>query len=311
MEREKKLPPKGEVSRSALVVEGGGMRGIFAAGVLHAFGRGGFDPFDLYIGVSAGACNLASHLAGQNDRNHEIMMRYSSTSNFINFRKFLLGGHLMDLDWLWDITIREYRLDLENLFAKLINHNKEFIIVATSMQSGQAMYLLPQKDTLEHYLKVSSSLPLLYRNVLEVNSEKATDGGVSDSIPVIEAVKRGAIEITVIRTRPSNYVKNSGMMSFMYPVLFRKYPRFVQALKNRSTVYMEAVEFIKNPPRNIKIVEIAPPENLETHRVTRNMEALNTAYRFGIECGSTYMKRYNEQPKTLRRKTQEQYQMYS
>jgi predicted patatin/cPLA2 family phospholipase len=51
-------------TKSALIVEGGGMRSIFAAGVLHAFGKAGFDPFDLYIGVSAGACHLASHLAG-------------------------------------------------------------------------------------------------------------------------------------------------------------------------------------------------------------------------------------------------------
>ena len=70
---------KSKMNKSALVVEGGGMRGVFSAGVLHAFGEIGFNPFDLYIGVSAGACNLASHLAGQNDRNFDIIMRYSST----------------------------------------------------------------------------------------------------------------------------------------------------------------------------------------------------------------------------------------
>lgn len=63
--------------KSALVVEGGGMRGIFAAGVLRAFASAGFDPFDLYIGVSAGACHLASHLAGQYDRNLAVTLRYS------------------------------------------------------------------------------------------------------------------------------------------------------------------------------------------------------------------------------------------
>ena len=60
--------------KTALVVEGGGMRGIFAAGILHAFGKENFDPFDLYIGVSAGGCHLASHLAGQNDRNFDITL---------------------------------------------------------------------------------------------------------------------------------------------------------------------------------------------------------------------------------------------
>ena len=287
------------------------MRGIFAAGVLHAFGREGYDPFDLYIGVSAGACNLASHLAQQNDRNYEIMVRYSSTSKFINFGRFLLGGHLMDLDWLWDITIREYRLDLEKIFTTLTRHKKEFIIVATSMDSGQALYLLPGKDTLEHYLKVSSSLPLLYRNVLTANAEKATDGGVADSIPVIEACRRGATEITILRSRPSRYVKKDSRWSSIYGFLFREYPKFADALKNRSRVYRESVQFMRNPPKNVTITEIAPPDDLETHRVSRDLKALDTAYRTGIEYGNRYMRRYDKQLETLIPDTKEQCQICS
>ncbi|MCL4468481.1 MAG: patatin-like phospholipase family protein, partial [Deltaproteobacteria bacterium] len=94
--------------KSALVVEGGGMRGMFTAGVLHAFGSAGFDPFDLYIGVSAGACNLASHLAGQNNRNYDINVNLSTTRDFINGWRFLRGGHFMDIDWLWDASMKEY-----------------------------------------------------------------------------------------------------------------------------------------------------------------------------------------------------------
>src|SRR5208283_2004915 len=191
--------------KPALVVEGGGMRSIFAAGVLHAFGKEGFDPFDLYIGVSAGACHLASHLAGQNDRNFNITLQYSLKSDFINIKRFLCGGHLMDLDWMWEQTIRNYRLDLPYLFHKLRSHNKEYIVVATSTATGNALYLQPDENTLEHYLKISSSLPIFYRNILEVNGEKATDGGIADAIPVREAYLRGATDITVIRSRPSDY----------------------------------------------------------------------------------------------------------
>ncbi len=88
--------------KTALVVEGGGMRGAFSAGVLNAFGYKGYDQFDLYIGVSAGACNLASHLAGQYDRNFDITMTYSTTQRFISPWRFLAMGHYMDLDWLCD-----------------------------------------------------------------------------------------------------------------------------------------------------------------------------------------------------------------
>ncbi len=159
--------------KSALVVEGGGMRGIFAAGVLHAFGKAGFDPFDLYIGVSAGACHLASHLAGQYDRNFDITLLYSMTSKFINPWRFIRGGHLMDLDWMWEQTITNYRLNLKQIDEKLRSQNKEYLIVVTSMETGKALFLHPDENTLEHYLKVSSSLPIFYRNVLDVNGEKA------------------------------------------------------------------------------------------------------------------------------------------
>jgi predicted patatin/cPLA2 family phospholipase len=282
-----------KTGRSALVVEGGGMRGMFTAGVLHAFGSAGFDPFDLYIGVSAGACNLTSHLAGQNDRNYEINIKYSTTPDFINPWRFLLGGHLMDIDWLWDISMKEYPIDLERLFTRLEKEKKEFIVVATSVESGRAMYLAPGMDTIENYTKVSSSVPLFYRNVLEVDSEKATDGGVADSIPVIEAYNRGATDITVLRTRPSDYVKKQSRLSFLYPLFFRKHRVLARALADRPLSYMKAVEFMKNPPAGIRINEIAPPKDLKVNRATRDPETLKRAYRIGIEYGKRFIEKYN------------------
>jgi predicted patatin/cPLA2 family phospholipase len=276
-------------NKSALVVEGGGMRGVFAAGVLNAFGREKFDPFDIYIGVSAGACNLASHLAEQYDRNYDIIVKYSSTRRAINYRRFFSGGHLVDLDWLWDITIREYRLDLKKIFNKLQKLKKEYLVVATSMETGKALYLTPGEGTLEHYLKVSSSLPILYRTILEINSEKVTDGGVADSIPVMEAWRRGATDITVVRTRPSDYVKKDSSISFLFPMLFRKYPRFAEAMKNRPAVYREAVRFINNPPVGVRVNEIAPPAYLEVGRMTTDLEQLHAAYKSGIDHGKRFI----------------------
>ncbi|PKN53745.1 MAG: patatin family protein [Deltaproteobacteria bacterium HGW-Deltaproteobacteria-13] len=278
--------------KSALIVEGGAMRGVFAAGVLNAFGSRGFDPFDIYIGVSAGACNLASHLAGQNERNFDIIKRYSSSPRFISFGRFLRGGHLMDLDWLWEITIREYRLDLKNIFDGLRKQDKEYIIVATSMETGQGVYLQPNETTLEHDLKVSSSLPIFYRNILEIKSEKVTDGGVADSLPVAEACRRGATDITVVRTRPSEYVKKMSRLSFLYPLMFRKYPQFALAMKNRPVAYMESVQLIKNPPAGVRISEIAPPPGIPPGRMTTSMKILTAAYQSGREHGKRFVDAY-------------------
>jgi len=276
--------------KSALAVEGGGMRGIFAAGILHAFGKEDFDPFDLYIGVSAGACHLASHLAGQNDRNFDITLRYSLTSKFINHWRFLRGGHLMDLDWMWEQTISNYRLDLAYLFNKLRTQNKEYIIVATSMDTGNALYLHPDENTLEHYLKVSSSIPVFYRNILEVNGEKATDGGIADAIPVREAYLRGATDITVIRSRPSDYVKKQSLFTFILSIYFRKYPRLVEKFRKRARNYMAAVDFIHHSPEGVRITELAPPNNVDIGRTTQNEAVLRSTYQKGIDYGNRFLK---------------------
>ncbi len=277
--------------KSALVVEGGGMRCIFAAGVLHSFGKAGFDPFDLYIGVSAGACHLASHLAGQHDRNFDITLRYSMTSDFINPWRFLRGGHLMDLDWMWEQTIRNYCLDLAYLFEKLRSQNKEYLIVVTSMESGQAVYLHPDENMLAHYLKVSSSLPVLYRNILEIDNEKATDGGIADAIPVREACRCGATDITVIRSRSAGYVKkHSRLAAAIFSLYFRKYPRLVEKFRKRAENYNASVEFIHSPPEGVRITEIAPPDNIAIGRTTKNETPLRAAYETGIDYGNKFIK---------------------
>ncbi|NLD81746.1 MAG: patatin family protein [Smithella sp.] len=276
--------------KSALIVEGGGMRGIFAAGILHAFGNKGFDPFDLYIGVSAGACHLASHLAGQNSRNFDITLRYSLSRQFINPWRFLKGGHLMDLDWMWEQTIKNYRLDLKQIEEKLQTQKKDYLIVATSMETGGPLYLHPDINTLEHYLKVSSSLPILYRKEMDVKGEKATDGGISDSIPVREALRRGATDITVIRSRSAGYVKKeSPIVLAVFSWYFRKYPRLIEAFRQRADRYNAAVAFINNPPSGVCIAQLAPPDALEIGRTTKNEATLRKAYKAGIDYGNRFI----------------------
>lgn len=276
--------------KSALIVEGGGMRCIFAAGVLNAFGNAAFDPFDLYIGVSAGACHLASHLAGQYDRNFDITLRYSINSEFINPWRFLNGGHLMDLDWMWEQTITHYRLNLAYLFSKLRSQKKEYIIVATSMATGQALYTQPDENTLEHYLKVSSAMPIFYRSILEVEGEKTIDGGIADSIPVREAYRRGATDITVIRSRSAGYVKkHSRVAAAVFSLYFRKYPRLVESFRKRAENYNASVDFINNPPPGVRITQIAPPANIAISRTTTNEASLRAAYEAGIDYGNKFI----------------------
>lgn len=276
--------------KSALVVEGGGMRCLFAAGVLHAFGNAGFDPFDLYIGVSAGACHLASHLAGQNSRNFDVTLRYSLGNEFINPLRFLRGGHFIDLDWMWEQTIRHYRLDLAHINQKLRTEGKEYLIAVTSMETGTSHYFKPDEHTLEHYLKVSSAVPILYRTLLEINGEKMTDGGLADAIPAREAHRWGASDITVIRSRPAGYIKKNSLLALaVFSWYFRRHPRMTDLFRGRAANYMASVEFIRHPPDGAIIREVAPPASIDVGRTTTSAAKLRTIYQAGIDSGNRLM----------------------
>lgn len=272
------ITPRG---KKALIVEGGGMRGVFSAGVLFAMGLRGLTHFDLYIGVSAGACNLSSFLGRQYERNFYIMENWSASWRFINpFRIF--WRNVLDLDWLWNITISNYRLNLHEIFK---DSSREFLVVVTSMDSGKALYIKPNKENLEFVLKASSALPVLYRNKLFIEGQRVADGGVGDSIPVKEAYKRGARDIVVIRSQAKEYRKDKSESSTLLKLLFRSYPEFVKALVQRPVNYNKAIEFIENPPDDTRITEICPPVRFKTKRTTTSKQQLLKDYYSGIQTG--------------------------
>jgi predicted patatin/cPLA2 family phospholipase len=160
------------------------------------------------------------------------------------------------------------------------------------MKTGKALYLKPDEDTLEDYLKISSSIPVFYRNVLKVNGGRAIDGGIADAIPVRRAYELGAKNIIVLRSRPSGYVKRQSPLTFILSFYFRKYQRLVEKIKTRAQNYMAAVNFINNPPEGICITGLAPPNNSGVSRITQNEAALRANYETGIEYGYKFMKQW-------------------
>lgn len=96
--------------RIALVCEGGGQRGIFTAGVLDEFMRAQFNPFDLYLGTSAGAQNLSAYICNQPGYARKVIMRYTTKREFFDPLRFVRGGNLIDLDWLVEATASQMPL---------------------------------------------------------------------------------------------------------------------------------------------------------------------------------------------------------
>lgn len=268
-------------AQHALVVEGGAMRGIFSAGVLDHFIDHQFLPFDFCIGVSAGSTSLASWLANQKKRTYNVITDYSCRPEFISLKRFLRGGHWLDLDWLWDITIDEIPIDTDKLHQQLV----PLYVVTTDINTGLAHYIPSTPDNIIELLKASCSVPLAYRHYPVINNMEMTDGGVSDSIPVEKAYQLGAKEITVILSRPLGYEKKPSKMPWLTKKFLAQYPHLAHAALLRSENYNRSIAFINNPPSDCKINVIAPPVNFPVGRLTTNKLKLDIGYQMGLDAG--------------------------
>lgn len=264
----------------ALVVEGGAMRGIFSTGIMDAFLDQTFHPFDLCIGVSAGSTNLAAYLAEMPKRNYKVYMTYSLDKKFINGWNFIKGNHWMDLDWMWDETIKDMRLNLDCIVSKKC----DYLVGLTDAQTGESVYVKPDKDNLETVIKASSALPILYRYPVMVHGHPYYDGGLSDPIPVKEAVRRGAKKILVIRSRKEAYrMKDKSGKLARY--LLKDFPKLIETMEKRPLIYNDQIDYIRKKQDGIEIIEVCPPEGFETKRLTKNRRVLEKDYLIGYEVG--------------------------
>lgn len=274
----------------ALVVEGGGMRGIFSAGVLDSFYNLNFDPFHLYLGVSAGSLNLISHLACQYLRNYHVIMFCATSGKFINGWKYFRGGHYVDLDWLGNECLASYPLDQNGALQRLKLTGKKFIIVCTNIETGQANYYYPDEKNIHDILLGSCCLPLFYRNPVFVAGIRIIDGGISDPIPVKKAYAEGATDIVIIRTRAINYrAVDDYFETILGYYMYRNYPQLQKSILNLSNNYNNSVEFIENPPPGVNIYQIAPKTPLCASLTTTDPQLLETDYQLGRELGKNFI----------------------
>ncbi len=148
----------------ALIAEGGGQRGIFTAGVLDAWLEQNYDPFDLFIGTSAGSQNLTSYLARQKGYAKRLIRGLSRNKRFFQLGRGLMGKHIVDLDWYFDKT-KEVNRAIDFKTAKTSLGERELLITATNARDRKAYYLSPtgEEHQWRELLKASSALPFLYK----------------------------------------------------------------------------------------------------------------------------------------------------
>ncbi|MEX3071307.1 patatin family protein [Vibrio alginolyticus] len=277
-----------KVGTRALIVEGGAMRGVFSCGILDHFLAQNFSPFDSFWGVSAGASNLAAYLANMPGRNLKIYLDYSLRKEFITPSRLFLGGDMMNLDWMWKITLEDLGIDKKVLQAD----PRPFFLGVTRQDTGQAEYLTPDVEMLAETMKASSAVPILYRKGVPLNGNRYVDGGVADAIPVEEAIKRGATKIMVLRSRPASYRKSKTKFNSITKRMLRDTPALIQPMLTRDLRYNQALSVINNPPEGVEIIQVCPPETFKLKRLSRSPEPLRAAYELGIEAGKEAITRW-------------------
>lgn len=266
---------------SALVLEGGGLRGVFTCGVLDAFMERGIQ-FPLTVGVSAGACNGLSYMSGQKGRakasNIDLMDKY----HYVGLKYLLTQGCIMDFKLLFEeFPEKIIPYDYEAYFA---NPNR-FVMVTTNCLTGKAEYLEERKDSrrVMEIVRASSSLPFVTQ-ITYVDSVPMLDGGICDSIPVEYVLAQGFKDITVILTRNRGYRKSEKPNPFLR-LFYRKYPKLQDAIANRNREYNRTMDLIEHLEEEGKITVIRPLKPIEVDRMEKDTAKLRQLYNEGYELG--------------------------
>jgi len=272
------------MATKAIVVEGGAMRGVFASGVLDAFLEQDYKPFYFAIGVSAGASNLIGYLTDYPHRSINVITKLATSKRFFDPTRFLKGGDLIDVKWLFEESNRLYPVDEAKLFDGI-----PFLATTTNVNTGKADYYRVNRHNFHNAMEATTALPIAYKHTPCFSGGCYTDGGVADSIPVREAHRRGARDITVILSHPLAYEKKPVKTTWLMKKLFAEHPQMAEAMMHRSQNYNESLEFIRNPPRGTSIRVIAPPDEFSVQRLSMRQSVLLEGYEMGLEAGRNHL----------------------
>ena len=273
-----------KLRNTGLVLEGGGMRGVFTSGVLD-----GFMKHDLYfryvVAVSAGACNGMSYMSHQPRRARISNIDYLARYNYIGIRHLVTQGCIFDRELLYDKFPNQY---LPFDFDTFFNNQCTFEMVTTNCQTGQAMYLSEKHDRQRalDIVRASSSLPYVSK-IVEVDGIPMLDGGIVDSIPVQRAIDMGHPFNVVVCTRNKGY-RETGRDYKIPRFIYRNYPRLRVALSRRIAAYNKQLEMIDRMEAAGQIICIRPERPMEVTRMAKDTAKLERLYEEGFALGEKF-----------------------
>ena len=262
--------------KTGLVLEGGGVRGIYTAGVLDVFSEEGLR-FDGVIGVSAGAIHGCSYLSEQVGRSIRYYKKYCGDPRFMSWQSFVKTGDFVGVDFCYHELPDKLDVYDHEAFRRC---GVPFYAVCTNVETGKPEYLqITDMRKQIDILRASASLPYFSR-IVEFDGKKYLDGSCTDSIPVEAFQKMGYGRNVVILTRPADYRKKEELRS-LPGLVYRKYPAFAAALRDRHNAYNQTAAKIKMLERSGSIFVIRPEKALQIGRLETNPEKVQEIYDIG------------------------------
>lgn len=264
-----------------LVVEGGGMKCAYGAGIMDAFLDEGIT-FDYCIGVSGGSGNVASYLAGQRGRNLRFFTDHIHSPDYFGLKSLLKTGDLFGLEYIYgNLTRRDGEDPLD--FPALMKNPAEYEVVVTNALTGKPEYYGREMMRQDDYrlIMASSAIPVACHPV-ELNGTPYFDGGLTDAIPVRRAMERGCEKLVVLLTKNRDYVRKPQGMRGLYRRVCRRYPCIVDAIDRRHEVYNDNLRDVFSLEREGTAFVFAASEPIHVGTYSMKEEAERALYDLGL-----------------------------
>ncbi len=265
------------MEKTALILEGGGFRGMFTSGALDFFLEKNIK-FPYVIGVSMGACNGASYVSSQIGRSKTVNADFVDDKRYMSLRRLLLKGELFGMDFVFRTIPTEI---VPYDFEAYDRGGQHFTVVVTDIESGRPVYLENSRGRdLMDALQASASLPFISKPV-SIDGRLCLDGGISDSIPIERARLDGYDKFVIILTQPRAYEKQPSSANKITKYWYRKYPHLERLLRERHENYNRARARIFELEKEGKAFVIEPQETIPARRIERDRAVLYKSYDMG------------------------------
>tara|TARA_B110000285_G_scaffold226196_1_gene285548 strand:- start:367 stop:1212 length:846 start_codon:yes stop_codon:yes gene_type:complete len=275
------------MSKKILIIQGGGFRTGFSAGVLDAFIAMDYNPFDSYIVVSGGSIAVSYYLGGQYGHCFNAMCLLAEDKEFMSYYRMFGEDGVMDVNYFKKVAETLIPFDMATAMKEL--KNKELSVVMTNKITGKPEYFKPDKNTWLDSIIASCTLPFVTKGTHQFNGKEFMDGGWSDPLPIEWAVKNGGTDITIIRTTPKDLKVTQSWTDYFASYAYRGNTELQSCHENNHKKYNQSIDFINSNPKNVTINQIAPDSPLMAGTYSNSVDVIKKDYHYGVQKGLDYI----------------------